>query len=56
MFVDTANQLAARSSRKKNEWGSEYASTKLLSDELRMPHAILRRYSNIYELYDDILA
>ena len=38
---------------KNIEWGSEYASTKLLSDELRMPHDILRRYSNIY---DDILA
>ena len=58
-ILQTANQLAARSSEKiKNiEWGSEYASTnKLLSDELRMPHDILRRYSNIYELYDDILA
>ena len=29
---------------------------KLLSDELRMPHDILRRYSNIYEVYDDIMA
>jgi len=45
-----------RKKLKNIEWGSEYASTKLLSDELRMPHDILRRYSNIYELYDDILA
>ena len=56
IILQTANQLAARSSEKTNEWGSEYASTKLLSGELRMPHDILRRYSNIYELYDDILA
>ena len=54
-ILHTAKELAT-CEPKKTLFRRKSAPTKLLSDELRMPHDILYRYSNIYELYDDILA